>query len=149
MKIEKGKKYRCVKNPVDSSYIEVGRIYTCIKKNEINEMRIIGAQDRTDWFELVQDPSTEELLKRIEALEGMIEGVIKPKGFSCSDMSDVLDEMQSVTCKPKDELIDAAKEVVKYYRSDRRDSVWAFANSVHLSESISKLELILLEKESE
>jgi len=36
-----------------------------------------------------------ELLKRIEALERL---VIKPKGFSCEDMSDVLDGMQQITC---------------------------------------------------
>lgn len=110
MKIKKGKKYRCVKNPIDSPYVEVGRIYTCIKENEINEMRIIGADDRTDWFKLVQEPSTEELLKRIEALEKIV-------------VKDTIKSIESAL-QPKDETI--------YVPDGILDSVGDIINGKHI-----------------
>ena len=69
MKIEKGKRYRCIKNPIGSRCVEIGHTYTCKKNNKINDMYVNAVDDRTDWFELVKEPSTEDLLKRIEALE--------------------------------------------------------------------------------
>ena len=104
MKIKKGKRYRCVKNPIDSPYVEVGHIYTCIKKNEINQMRLIGADDRTDWFEPVQEPSTEDLLKRIEALEKQLQPCSTAEKFKAiADHANSINEV--IQNAPKDETI--------------------------------------------
>ena len=70
MKIEKGKRYRCV-----SSYplFSEGTIYPCheegILVDDDGDRRGVDFRSINSWFELVQEPSTEELLKRIEALE--------------------------------------------------------------------------------
>ena len=70
MKIEKGKRYRCV-----SSYplFSEGTIYPCheegILVDDDGDRRGVDFRSINSWFELVQEPSTEDLLKRIEALE--------------------------------------------------------------------------------
>jgi len=73
MRIKKGKKYRCI-----SSYpcFSEGTIYPCheedILVDDDGDKRGVDFRSINSWFELVQEPSTEDLLKRIEALEKKI-----------------------------------------------------------------------------
>ena len=74
MKTEKGKKYRYLKHDIYriKDGWTVGEVYSCVRNNRIKDddgdIRDIEGYD-CDTFELVEEPSTEELLKRIEALE--------------------------------------------------------------------------------
>ena len=74
MKIEKGKKYRCLKwNRISFSE---GKEYHCEVNGYLtgkDGYRIFIYKEDIDSFELVEEPSTEELLKRIEALEKIIQ----------------------------------------------------------------------------
>jgi|DEB0MinimDraft_10_1074344.scaffolds.fasta_scaffold278163_1 hypothetical protein len=73
MKIEKGKKYRCI-----SSYplFSEGTIYPCheedILVDDDGDKRGVDFRSINSWFELVEEQTTEELLKRIEILESMV-----------------------------------------------------------------------------
>lgn len=73
MKIEKGKKYRCLKwNGISFSE---GKEYHCEVNGYLtgkDGYRIFIYKEDIDSFELVEEPSTEELLKRIEALENEV-----------------------------------------------------------------------------
>lgn len=72
MKIEKGKKYRCL--GWYGCYFTGGNYYVSDKdgylvNNHGESLLIVSAIER---FELVEGPSIEDLLKRIEILESMV-----------------------------------------------------------------------------
>ena len=71
MKIEKGKRYKCLILNTDTKLLVVGNTY-----ESPDDDYLINEDNKKHWvkfisdqFQLVEEPSTEELLKRIEALE--------------------------------------------------------------------------------
>jgi hypothetical protein len=73
MKIEKGKKYRCLR--WNGEMFTKGKIYESIENGKLvdNDCNISCiCMFEVSRFELVEEPTTEELLKRIEALETYI-----------------------------------------------------------------------------
>jgi hypothetical protein len=73
MKIEKGKKYRCLR--WNGEMFTKGKIYESIENGKLvdNDCNISYiCMFEVSRFELVEEPTTEELLKRIEALENRV-----------------------------------------------------------------------------
>jgi hypothetical protein len=105
MKIEKGKRYRCV-----SSYplFSEGTIYPCheegILVDDDGDRRGVDFRSINSWFELVQEPSTEDLLKRIEALEKQMQPCPTAEKFKeIADHANAINEV--IQNAPKEEVI--------------------------------------------